>query len=287
MTSNLRPSGSVAALLASCHPEPALAVTTLATALAAGSGRGRSSLWVLGAIGSGQLYVGWSNDYLDRERDARYARPDKPLAVGTIEPRLVGAAALIALPVALALTLRSGIRATAAHGVALAAATSYNLGIKSTPFSVLPYALGFGALPEVVGYGLPGSRTVPRWALLAGALLGSGGHFAQVLGDIESDRGEGRLGLPQRLGARWSAVAGAVLMAGAGAVVAGAAPPRGRSRVGLVATSALAAGVLVTGLTDHPRAAFRLTLLTAAATVATLVAGEVSRSPELKSWSAQ
>ena len=85
-------------LLASSHPEPAAAVTTVATALAASAGR---SAWgvvaVAVAVAAGQLSVGWCNDYVDRDRDAAAGRRDKPVARGDISPGLVRWAAGIAL----------------------------------------------------------------------------------------------------------------------------------------------------------------------------------------------
>ena len=41
------------------------------------------------AVLAGQLSVGWSNDYLDRERDRAAGRTDKPVAAGELSPTLV------------------------------------------------------------------------------------------------------------------------------------------------------------------------------------------------------
>jgi heme O synthase-like polyprenyltransferase len=49
------------------------------------------------AVLAGQLFVGWSNDYLDRRLDAEAGREDKPLARGELEPRTVAIAAAVAL----------------------------------------------------------------------------------------------------------------------------------------------------------------------------------------------
>ncbi|MCU1592134.1 MAG: hypothetical protein JWP11_3390, partial [Frankiales bacterium] len=75
------------ALVQACHPEPSLAVTSITTALAVSAGRGAGSAWVAAALLSGQLSIGWSNDWIDTERDRTTARPDKPAARGDVAPR--------------------------------------------------------------------------------------------------------------------------------------------------------------------------------------------------------
>ncbi|NED56002.1 hypothetical protein G3I24_34620, partial [Micromonospora aurantiaca] len=63
----------------------------------------------------------------------------------------------------------------------LVSALLYNRPLKSTPVSVLPYAVSFGALPAFVVLALPGSPVPPAWLVAAAALLGAGAHFANVL----------------------------------------------------------------------------------------------------------
>ena len=63
----------------------------------------------------------------------------------------------------------------------------------------------------------------PLWLPLAGALLGVGAHLVNVLPDLADDAATGVRGLPHRLGARWSPVAGrGVLVAAAVVIVVGA-----------------------------------------------------------------
>src|SRR5450759_343109 len=88
----------VRALALSCHPIPSLAVTTLTAGLAglAGLPLGRGVL-VTAAVFTGQLSIGWSNDYIDAERDRAVHRSDKPLAAGEVAPRVAGIATVVAL----------------------------------------------------------------------------------------------------------------------------------------------------------------------------------------------
>ena len=67
-----------------------------------------------------------------------------------------------------ALSLAAGRQAGAAHLTGVAAAWAYNLGVKRTAASWVPYALAFGLLPAFVTLGLPGRPWPPAWAMAAG-----------------------------------------------------------------------------------------------------------------------
>ena len=244
--------GRVAALVLACHPGPALAVTVLATllAVAAGASAGTSALVAL-AFGAGQLSIGWSNDWVDAARDVAVGRTDKPVATGSVTSTTVGAAALVAAAAAVPLSLALGVAAGLAHLVGVASGWAYNLGLKSTAWSWLPYAVTFGLLPAVVTLALPGSPPPPAWAVAAGALLGVGAHLVNVLPDLEDDAATGVRGLPHRLGRRASSlIAPAVLTAASLLVVlgpAGAPGPAGWAALALaVGLAGVAAGSATT-----------------------------------------
>ncbi len=266
-------------LLASSHPEPAAAVTTLSAALAASAGR---TAWgvvaVAVAVAAGQLSVGWCNDYVDRERDAASGRPDKPVARGEVSPQLVRWAAGIALVAVVPLSLLSGWRAMLVHGAAVGLAWAYDLGLKATAWSVVPYTIAFGLLPVFVVLGLPGAPLPPWWAPLAGALLGAGAHFANTLPDLADDLATGVRGLPHRIGAPASRLLSAVLLLGASVVLAfGPGLPRTTASAALVAVALVAAGGLlmaggILGRRPGSRAPFRATMLLALVDVVLLVA---------------
>ncbi|RPF43985.1 4-hydroxybenzoate polyprenyltransferase [Streptomyces sp. Ag109_G2-6] len=214
------PAVPVGGLLRACHPLPAAAVTVFAAVLAAAAGRGPAgSALTAGAVAAGQLSVGWSNDRLDLRRDRAAGRRDKPLATGGVPAAAVTAAALAALALCVPLSLAAGPAAGAAHLAGVAAAWAYNLRLKGTAASWLPYALAFGLLPAFVTLGLPGAPWPPPWLTGAAALLGAGAHFANVLPDIADDLATGVRGLPQRLGARASAALAALLVLGSAALL--------------------------------------------------------------------
>ncbi|MEV5631661.1 UbiA family prenyltransferase [Micromonospora tulbaghiae] len=232
----------VLGLLRASHPEPAAAVTVVAALLAAGVGHSAVGVVTVAlTVLASQLAVGWSNDLIDAERDAAVGRTDKPVTTGEVtRPALARATAVAAVAVPV-LALAGGPAAAACATLGLVSALLYNRPLKSTPVSVLPYAVSFGALPAFVVLALPGSPVPPAWLVAAAALLGAGAHFANVLPDLADDARTGVRGLPHRFGPVGSRLAAAgLLLAATVALVLG--PPGPPSWTGL---SAVAAAVAV------------------------------------------
>ncbi|WP_248502461.1 UbiA family prenyltransferase [Streptomyces sp. D2-8] len=264
----------VPALLRSCHLEPALAVTVLATVLAVAAGRGAAgSAAVAAAVLAGQLSVGWCNDAADARRDTICGRRDKPVATGELPPRAVAVAAGAALALCVPLSLLSGLAAGAAHLGMVATGWSYNLLFKHTLLSPLPYAAAFGALPAFVTLGLPSPSWPAWWAVAAGALLGVGAHLVNVLPDIQDDLATGVRGLPQRLGrGACRRLAPSLMLAAVCVLVTG--PPGGVGRSGwALAGAAAAVSVAGTALPRDVRSRwpFRAAVIVAGMAVAQLL----------------
>jgi len=259
-------------LLRSSHPEPAAAVTAVAALLAVMVGRGAGGAVAVGAaIGASQLCVGWTNDWLDADRDRAVGRRDKPVAAGRVSRRAVALAAVVSGLAVVPLALLSGPRAAAAATLGLVSGLSYDWPLKFTVLSPLPYLVSFGVLPAFVVLGKP--AVPPWWLVAAGALLGGGAHFVNVLPDLADDARTGVRGLPQRLGPTGSWLAGgALLLAATTVLVFG--PPGAPSWAG-IAILAAAAVVLPTGwyLSRRPgsRAPFRAVLIVALADVVLLL----------------
>ena len=261
------------ALLRACHPEPSATVTAIAVALSAVAGRDAPGLLAVGAaVLSGQLSVGWLNDYADADRDASAGRTDKPIAAGAVSRRAVGVAVVVAAVLCVPLSLLSGPAAGAVHLLAVGSAWAYNLGLKSTAVSVAPYALSFGLLPVFVGLGLPGGQLPPGWLVAAAVLLGSGAHFVNALPDLADDAATAVRGLPHRLGRTGSQVAASALVLAASVVLAFGLPdPVARVVALVVPPATLAVGQLL-GRRQGSRAAFRAVLVVALVDVLLLVA---------------
>lgn len=202
-------------LIGACHVGPTLAVTVMTTALAWLLHRGWGCVAVALAVAAGQLSVGWSNDWLDAERDARAHRSTKPIVAGLVSAPQVAVAAVAAFLVAVPFSLLSGWRAAAVHMVAIASAWGYNARLKATWWSPAPYVLSFALLPAFVTLGSPAHEWPRPAVMVIAALLGCGVHFINTISDVEADAATGVIGLPQHLGPRWSCVGGACLLLGA------------------------------------------------------------------------
>ncbi|MPV38663.1 UbiA family prenyltransferase [Georgenia subflava] len=264
--------GTVVALARACHPAPTVAVTLLAALVGVVAGHRPGVLAVLVvAVLTGQLSIGWSNDLVDVDRDRQVGRVDKPIATGELAVPVVRAALAATLAVCLVASLLLGVRAGVVHLVLLVGSGwAYNLVLKRTVLSWLPYVVAFGALPAVVWLALDPPEPAPAWMVAVGSLLGLGAHLVNVLPDLADDEVTEVRGLPHRLGARVTGVlAVVVLSTGSAVAVLGpdeAAPAWGwavLAGVVLVATAALARG---------GRAPFRAALVIAVAVVVMLLA---------------
>lgn len=264
-------------LLRAGHPEPSLVVTVVAVGLGVGVGLSPRRLVVLGvAVLAGQLSVGWSNDLLDARRGLDRGRTDKPLAVGSASEIGVQRAAAIALGLAVAFSLMLGPLPGVLHLAAVASAWAYNLWLKDTAASVVPYVLSFAALPVVVT--TAAGEGPPRlWAVVAAACFGAGVHLSNALPDIAADREAGVRGLPQRLGERGAAAGAAGLLAvGAAAALVGPFLPGGGlpwpAVVGLAAAASGLGFSLVAARRGRLVVAYQLTVAVGLLVVAALVA---------------
>jgi 4-hydroxybenzoate polyprenyltransferase len=270
----------VRGLWGSTHPGPTLVVTTLSFALGLSIGLEpwRLALLTL-SVFAGQLSIGISNDALDAARDRAVGRTDKPIARGDVSLRAAWVAASASLVVALALSAPLGWRMLAAHALLLGSAWSYNAGLKSTAFSLVPFIVSFGLFPSLATLSAPDPAFAPGWAWVAGAALGSAVHLTNVLPDLDDDERTGVRGFPHRIGPRASAVlAAAAVLAGGVAVLLGpsggdlaAVPPLAWAFFSGVAVVAVI--TVVRALVRPPsRTLFRLVMLAALLLAAQLVA---------------
>ena len=266
----------VRALVIASHPGPSLAITAMATVLAAEAApHGFGPVLVAPAMLAGQLSVGWSNDACDAARDIAAGRTDKPVARGEVTVRSLWVAAIISLLAALAMSAAISLVTLGILALLVAAAWAYNLGLKSTPWSGLMYLLGFGPLPAYAASTLPGQPAARFWVCAAAGLLGLGAHFANVLPDLDDDLSSGVRGLPQVVAARWGpgaarAAALALLLSASALLVVEASPARRWIAVaGLCCSCVLA----VVGVLGKGRTPFRAALAIAGTDVAVFALG--------------
>lgn len=260
----------VTALFRAAHGGPTLAVTVLALLLGVAADLTPGRLVLVGlAVLAGQLSVGWSNDLIDLPRDRAVGRTDKPIPAGEVSERTVRLACATAVVAVVPLSLACGLTAGLVHLTVVASAWSYNLGLKATVWSWVPYAFSFGGLTVFVSLAGPLGELPPWWLPTAGALLGVGAHLVNVLPDLADDAATGVHGLPHRLGPRLLPVAATVvLVLGTLVVVLGA----GLTRASLVALAVVALLALV-ALTGRGRAPFLAAVGIALVDVVLLVVG--------------
>ncbi|MFD1506054.1 hypothetical protein FE374_18370 [Georgenia yuyongxinii] len=253
------------ALLRASHLAPTLAVTTVVAVLTVVAGLEPGTRAVLvTAVLAGQLSIGWSNDLLDADRDARVGRADKPIATGELPRGLVRRAVVLVLAVCTVASLAAGLLSGLVHLVlGVGSGWAYNLGLKRTVWSFVPYTVAFGSLPVLVWLALDPWQLPSGWMVAAGGLLGLGAHLLNVLPDLDDDAATGVRGLPHRLGGRASGLCALGCLVAATAVIvlgpAGSTPLWAGAAGG--AAVVLAGAALRTGGKAPFRAAMVLALL--------------------------
>ncbi len=261
------------ALVRSAHPGPAVAVTLVAGLLAASAdlSAGRAAL-VVAAVLTGQLVIGWSNDLVDAARDRAVHRTDKPLAAGEVDAGTVRSASVAALVLTVPLSWACGAAAGAVQVLCVVGSGwLYNVRLKSSVWSWLPYAVAFGALPAVATLAQTPPALPPWWMALAGALLGVGAHLVNALPDLDDDAATGISGLPHRLGARRAAPLATAALAAASLVVCAAIRSTHPTSVWLLAGVVAVVVVLsVVALRGQGRTPFRAAMAIAVVDVALL-----------------
>ena len=265
------------ALINSSHPIPCLAVASFAGLLGLGLGIawGRSMLIFLVVLLQ-QISVGLSNDWLDYKRDLKADRKDKPTVNGTVKVSELKTGAIGAAVLAQTTAFIFGSTAAVVMFVMLVAGWAYNLGMKSNWTSVVPYAVGFGAVPVFVGLASTGPFWVQAWVAIAAALLGVSAHFANVLPDIDADKLTGVNSLPHILGQKLSALTIAITALLATVLVV----TQSKDLYPTVAAVGLVLNILVVGLAaalsikaKPSRAAFSLLILASLVNVVLLMLG--------------
>lgn len=204
------------------HPFPTALNVAATLALAGIAEDGFPPLSVLARLGAAmfcaQAAIGAVNDYCDRELDAR-TKPFKPIVRGLIEPRttlLLAAACSIA---AGGLAATFGLASILAGAVGLAAGLAYDVRLKRSVLSALPFMVALPALPFWVWLSLDRFTPALWWLLPFAPLAGLAVHLSNTLPDLEADRSAGVRGLAHALGTRasialaWGSFAAAIALA--------------------------------------------------------------------------
>ena len=204
---------------------------------------------VTAGVLAGQLTIGWGNDLVDTARDRAVGRADKPLANGELSRELVVRCLVVTAVACVVLSFLAGWRSGLVHlSLGVASGHAYNLSLKATPWSWVPYALAFGTLPAVVTLAGATPQWPPFWMLGTAATLGVGAHFLNALPDLADDATTGVRGLPHRIGASSTRVGGTLLLvAGSALAVLGPVEPPATGKLAALGLVGLLGVVALSG----------------------------------------
>lgn len=227
------------------HPFPSLLVTGLTVALvplAGGSPGAGRYLALGGAMLCFQFAIGLVNDVADAPSDA-VNKPWKPIPAGIVRrDAAVGAAvALIAAGVLVSMSLPFAAWLIGLAG--LGCGLAYDLWLKRTVLSWLPYAMALPLLPAWVFVAAGAWDRFLGWVFPLGMVLGLALHLANQAPDETADARAGITSAVQLLGERHSrAIATALFgVAASLAVIVVGHEERSRAAVaGLLAAAVLA-----------------------------------------------
>src|SRR4029077_11540005 len=214
------------------HPGPSLLVTVVLVAIAGLAGRRMPDAilgpQLLGAMLPVQFCIGVINDAADLQADA-VAKPYKPLVRGVVRRSTASGAGILLGVIGLGVAATINFATLGLDALALGAGLAYDLGLRRTPLSWVPWWGGMAVLPLE---GDASGGTVPSRLLVLlplSCLLAIGLHFANALPDIEGDRLACRRSLPVLAGAGRSRGAGPVALAAAGVLAVALAWPLGQA----------------------------------------------------------
>jgi 4-hydroxybenzoate polyprenyltransferase len=206
-------------LLELLHPIPSVFTTVAAVGFAWIFGIGPNDprfWWIAGIMLLAQFSISALNEWADADLD-RQAGRRRPIPLGLLSP---GTALNVAIVCALGAFLLSAISNLGALplllvGIGVACGWAYDLWLKPTPLSFLPFAIAFPLMPFWIG--LIAGRPAGALAVLfiGGAPLAAAIHLADAIPDRDTDRAAGLNSLAVALGRPAAElVAVALLLAG-------------------------------------------------------------------------
>jgi 4-hydroxybenzoate polyprenyltransferase len=170
-----------------------------------------------------QLGIGALNDVVDAPRDAG-RKPGKPIPAGLVGHRAGGLIAVVAFALGFLLAATAGPIATGLALVVIAIGLAYDLWLKGTAWSWLPFAVGIPILP-IFGWAATTGDLDPIFLVLVSAAIAGGAALAiaNSLVDVERDRAAKVSSVAVALGERRAGTITIVLLAAIAAAAVGSA----------------------------------------------------------------
>jgi geranylgeranylglycerol-phosphate geranylgeranyltransferase len=191
-----------------------------------------------------QLGIGTVNDVVDAPRDAG-RKPGKPIPAGLVGRQAAGLLALAAFFGGGALAASVSLALGALAVVVIAIGLSYDLRLKGTVWSWLPFAIGIPILPVYGWLGAAGTLP-PAFAVLVPVAMVAGAALAigNALVDVERDEAAGVTSIAAGLGVNRAAATTSLLLAAVLGAAVGTAAVVGRP-IGTVALLGLLGAIPV------------------------------------------
>jgi len=191
-----------------------------------------------------QLGIGTVNDLVDASRDAGL-KPGKPIPAGLVSRRVAMVIAVSSFGLGLGLASFSGPLIAALAIVVIAIGLAYDLRLKGTAWSWLPFAVGIPILP-VFGWAGATGGLASTFVVLVPAAVAAGAALAiaNSLVDVDRDRAAGVSSVAVALGEGTARAVSSVLL-GAIAVAAVASAFAFGGRIVAIAIIALLGGLPV------------------------------------------
>jgi len=135
-----------------------------------------------------QLGIGTVNDIVDAPRDEG-RKPGKPIPAGLVPARAARRLAVACFVIGIALAASVSTATAVLAPVVIAIGLVYDLRLKGTAWSWLPFAIGIPILPIFGWVGAAGSLPAPFAVLVpAGVAAGAALAIGNALVDVERDR---------------------------------------------------------------------------------------------------
>jgi 4-hydroxybenzoate polyprenyltransferase len=234
------------------HPIPSLLTTLAAMGFAAIFGigpRDRRFWWIAAIMLLVQFSISALNEWADADLDRRAGRR-RPIPLGVVSPSVALGVAVVCAVGAFLLSVLSDLGAFALLlvGVGTACGWAYDLWLKSTPLSFVPFAIAFPLMPFWIG--ALASRPLTSLAVLfvGGSPLATAIHLADAIPDRDRDREAGlkTLAVALRKPGAEMAAAGLLLLGTMVSIVL--LIRRGQSSIGALSLIAVVASGVVVGL---------------------------------------
>jgi hypothetical protein len=170
------------------HPRQALVIAFAAAVLGVKAGNTAiETVFLVGAVLSGQLLAGWAEERMHysedrRAEDRRAARLTKPLVTGSLPLGVIETAIFATFVLTVFCSLLLGWRAGIAQLVIVACAVAAAWRPRATPVGRLSYMVTGALLPAVATLALPGAAWPAWWVVVAGGLFGAAVACTDAIG---------------------------------------------------------------------------------------------------------